>query len=190
MTAAVALKAAKKLLKKSQGSLGLQDVVEKVQKRLEKDGQHATTDVLEQWVVQSSKFRIQDDLVSLAKKKDRKRARPSSSESDSDVKKEASPSKKVRRDEPSSTRTSAEAWRREHNVVVMPAADDKKLQKKLAEKPAFFPFQSFDSDKIAAPLLEACKARFERPTPIQAQCWPILTAQCDVVGIAETGSGM
>lgn len=30
---------------------------------------------------------------------------------------------------------------------------------------------------------------FARPTPIQSQCWPILLAKRDVVGIAETGSG-
>ncbi|EED93878.1 atp-dependent RNA helicase, partial [Thalassiosira pseudonana CCMP1335] len=36
---------------------------------------------------------------------------------------------------------------------------------------------------------------FERPSPIQAQCWPVLLQtdskgrHCDVVGIAETGSG-
>jgi superfamily II DNA/RNA helicase len=35
----------------------------------------------------------------------------------------------------------------------------------------------------------ASTAGFARPTPIQSQCWPILLAKRDVVGIAETGSG-
>jgi ATP-dependent RNA helicase DBP3 len=29
--------------------------------------------------------------------------------------------------------------------------------------------------------------KFERPTPIQASCWPICLSGRDVIGIAETG---
>lgn len=32
-------------------------------------------------------------------------------------------------------------------------------------------------------------ARYTQPTPIQAMCWPILLSGCDMVGIAQTGSG-
>ena len=35
----------------------------------------------------------------------------------------------------------------------------------------------------------ACCSSFKVPTPIQAQCWPIMCAGRDVVGVAETGSG-
>ena len=31
--------------------------------------------------------------------------------------------------------------------------------------------------------------KFAKPTPIQSQCWPIMMAQRDVIGVAETGSG-
>ena len=37
-------------------------------------------------------------------------------------------------------------------------------------------------------MLSVC-ANFEAPTPIQAQCWPILSSGRDIIGIAETGSG-
>ena len=30
---------------------------------------------------------------------------------------------------------------------------------------------------------------FEKPTPIQSQCWPIIGSGRDIIGIAETGSG-
>lgn len=36
---------------------------------------------------------------------------------------------------------------------------------------------------------ELDRLKFEKPTPIQACCWPVLLSNKDVVGIAETGSG-
>merc|ERR1711892_653552 len=36
--------------------------------------------------------------------------------------------------------------------------------------------------------LQTCKD-FKTPTPIQAQCWPIIGSGRDIIGIAETGSG-
>ncbi len=36
--------------------------------------------------------------------------------------------------------------------------------------------------------LDACRG-FERPTPIQALCWPVIASGRDVIGTAETGSG-
>ena len=37
-------------------------------------------------------------------------------------------------------------------------------------------------------LLKVC-AGFAKPTPIQAQCWPVILQGHDMVGVAETGSG-
>ena len=54
----------------------------------------------------------------------------------------------------------------------------------------FAPWQSFQSAEKAfgSNILSVCKG-FKQPTPIQAQCWPILASGRDIVGIAETGSG-
>tara|TARA_B110000090_G_C13384622_1_gene447204 strand:- start:1567 stop:2889 length:1323 start_codon:yes stop_codon:yes gene_type:complete len=55
----------------------------------------------------------------------------------------------------------------------------------------FSPYQTFDVVRQHLPgsiLDVACKG-FAAPTPIQAQAWPILIAERDVIGIAETGSG-
>merc|ERR1712013_832186 len=37
-------------------------------------------------------------------------------------------------------------------------------------------------------IMKIC-AGFSNPTPIQAQCWPVLASGRDIIGIAETGSG-
>ena len=39
-------------------------------------------------------------------------------------------------------------------------------------------------------MVKQCEGKgWERPTPVQAQCWPVLSQGRDVVSVAETGSG-
>jgi ATP-dependent RNA helicase DBP3 len=52
----------------------------------------------------------------------------------------------------------------------------------------FAPLTSF-KDADFPPDIAKCTAKFTKPTPIQAQTWPILLSSRDVIGIAETGSG-
>eukprot|EP01125_Pyxidicula_operculata_P009261 TRINITY_DN305_c0_g2_i1.p1 TRINITY_DN305_c0_g2~~TRINITY_DN305_c0_g2_i1.p1 ORF type:complete len:516 (-),score=161.60 TRINITY_DN305_c0_g2_i1:37-1584(-) len=52
----------------------------------------------------------------------------------------------------------------------------------------FKPFETFSEGKFPSDLLQITKG-FEKPTPIQSQCWPIILSNKDLVGIAETGSG-
>jgi ATP-dependent RNA helicase DBP3 len=52
----------------------------------------------------------------------------------------------------------------------------------------FKPIEKFDEAPFSQDLLSVTKT-FKQPTPIQAQCWPILLAKRDAIGIAETGSG-
>eukprot|EP00930_Biecheleria_cincta_P032630 TRINITY_DN2262_c0_g2_i1.p1 TRINITY_DN2262_c0_g2~~TRINITY_DN2262_c0_g2_i1.p1 ORF type:complete len:609 (+),score=155.37 TRINITY_DN2262_c0_g2_i1:36-1829(+) len=43
---------------------------------------------------------------------------------------------------------------------------------------------------LSKPLVDAMReAGFEKPTPIQAQAWPVLSAGRDLIGVARTGSG-
>ena len=56
------------------------------------------------------------------------------------------------------------------------------------EEAGFTPFLTFDDVTLPQDIMKVCSS-FEKPTPIQAQTWPILTKGRDVVGIAETGSG-
>lgn len=50
------------------------------------------------------------------------------------------------------------------------------------------PLSKFEYTGLSKEML-ACTANFEKPSPIQAQCWPMILSGRDVVGIAETGSG-
>jgi len=52
----------------------------------------------------------------------------------------------------------------------------------------FLPIETFNNARFP-PDLESYTAKFSKPTPIQAQTWPILLSARDVIGIAETGSG-
>lgn len=50
------------------------------------------------------------------------------------------------------------------------------------------PVQSFHQLGLKKKLLRALRD-FKKPSPIQAQCWPIVLSGRDLIGIAATGSG-
>lgn len=52
----------------------------------------------------------------------------------------------------------------------------------------FNPIKSFKRSMIDKELMKVTKD-FDSPSPIQAQCWPVLLGGRDLVGIAKTGSG-
>jgi len=54
----------------------------------------------------------------------------------------------------------------------------------------FTPLTTFDaaSSFFTKEILSVTKG-FTKPTPIQAQCWPVVLARRDIIAIAETGSG-
>ena len=192
-------KAAKKALKK-EGDLKMIDLASKISRKLK------TVDIeqVKAELERSSKLVINNHVVSLKRK--RSKGGESSEEEGAETK-----SKKAKTEAPpasskkesSSTTTDIAKWREEHKIVVMHSQDDeegKKLTQQLNKMEAYFPFETFDTPKCQASihpaLLKQCTAGngFEKPSPIQAQAWPILTQQekgrkRDVVGIAETGSG-
>jgi len=52
------------------------------------------------------------------------------------------------------------------------------------------PIQTFEASNLPPQVYnEIQEAGFTEPTPIQAQCWPILAAGHDLIGIAKSGSG-
>ena len=53
----------------------------------------------------------------------------------------------------------------------------------------FGPCLEFGDSQLPKLLVEYLCATFERPTPIQSECWPISLASRDLIGIAKTGSG-
>ena len=52
----------------------------------------------------------------------------------------------------------------------------------------FKPVLTFDDANLDERCLKTCRD-FEKPTPIQSMCWPVIASGRDVIGIAETGSG-
>jgi len=50
------------------------------------------------------------------------------------------------------------------------------------------PLRTFAEAGFSSDVMQ-CTRGFDAPTPIQAQCWPILARGRDVVGVAKTGSG-
>jgi len=68
-------------------------------------------------------------------------------------------------------------FRAEHNMVITGRDSEN-----------FKPLKSFNDFCLDAKIMTVCKG-FTTPTPIQAQCWPIIASGRDIIGIAETGSG-
>ena len=95
-------------------------------------------------------------------------------------------------------------WRKEQKIVLMDAHDDedgKAATKVVNANKGYYPYSTFDAPGCVAEidpiLLKQCTEvnKFVNPSPIQAQCWPVLLhsgddgKRRDIVGIAETGSG-
>jgi hypothetical protein len=99
--------------------------------------------------------------------------------------------------------TATALWRTENKVVVViepqKPAGAGWSQDQLPER-HLLPIRSFDDLKTACDdggavgegavpeaLLRHLRSRFQRPSPIQAQAWPVLLGGYNLVGIAETG---
>jgi ATP-dependent RNA helicase DBP3 len=54
---------------------------------------------------------------------------------------------------------------------------------------SFKPARTFEESSLPSDILAAACSEFSTPTPIQSQCWPIVLAGRDIIGIAATGSG-
>jgi len=185
-----ALKAAKKILKKNDSeSMKLKDLAKLVAEKL---GDKENSKQVKKLITKSDKFSIDGKEVSLSKKK-----KKDASEADS-----SAPSKKARVGEkldssPEKSLTSIGQWRKDNKIVLKHSKDDvegREESKKINADQTYYPFESFDSCKsvIENSLIRQCTEAngFKKPSPIQAQSWPILMhKKRDVVGIAETGSG-
>lgn len=183
-----AIKAAKKSLKKSE-SMKLKALTKLVSEQL---GENTSTKQVKKWIKKSDKFVIEGKVVKLSKKR-------SGSENPSEEIK----TKKARTSPPSESLSSIQEWRKNNKIVLKHAQEDEEGRKETASinnDNLYYPYLSFNDQAckttIAASLLRQCTEAngFTKPSPIQAQSWPILMSKKDgrkrdVVGIAETGSG-
>lgn len=74
-----------------------------------------------------------------------------------------------------------------NNIVVA-----RTFSKEHGDKPIPNPVKTFEQAFHNYPeiLDEIKKAGFETPSPIQSQAWPVLLGGEDLIGIAQTGTGM
>lgn len=84
-------------------------------------------------------------------------------------------------------------FREENNNIVVQYVrfdDDKGDEKDLPPIPN--PVRTFYQAFHCYPdiLREIEKAGFEQPSPIQSQSWPVLLRGQDLIGIAQTGTGL
>lgn len=80
----------------------------------------------------------------------------------------------------SGSRRSAQEYRKQHEMKVISSFSGTVPQ----------PIQDFQAAGLPEKVLKEIQdAKFSEPTPIQAQCWPILSNGHDLIGIAKSGSG-
>ena len=75
------------------------------------------------------------------------------------------------------TKAEVKSYQSEHNITMYGKG-----------RKTFKPLRTFKELGLSAGIMKVT-AGFKAPTPIQAQCWPVLASGRDIIGIAETGSG-
>lgn len=85
------------------------------------------------------------------------------------------------------------AYREQHAIHVRSIDESVVTSDSLDADPLLAPVTEFDALDaefgLDARLVAAATGGFTRPSPIQAQCWPVLLGGKDVIGVAQTGSG-
>lgn len=209
------IKAAKKALKKSEsGSMKVKELAKSLVEKFESDDSvPSCKDTVRKLIEGSDIFEVDGKVVTLKKSSKKRKSTDDTTDSAADKKAAKKAAKKAKKEKkkPSSTATAAASsnssiaeWRTEHKIVLRdprPGPDGTAGTKELALNTAFHPWQTFDApgcaEKLSSVLVDQCTKvnGFQKPSPIQAQCWPVLLTSDsngrhrDVVGIAETGSG-
>jgi ATP-dependent RNA helicase DBP3 len=197
MAVETVLKAAKKSLKQQDsGQMKLKELAKTVIDKV--SDENVTVKMIKAWILESSKFVVDGKFVRLSRKRSVSLKIPTEGNMT------AVSTKKAKKSDDSKVEVGGAAnWRTKNKIVIMHSTDDETGQqttRSLNADTLLFPYTSFESTDckkaIGAALLNQCtKANgFDKPSPIQAQSWPILTQlnngrKRDIVGIAETGSG-
>ena len=183
----VVIKAAKKTLKRQGSAMKLKLHAKTLLEKFESDNEvPSCKNTVRKWIEESDVFEVDGKMVMLKSKK-RKSSDDEESAGGDDAKKakKAKKDKKKKKKE-SSTSTDAtpadtesiEEWRKKNKIVLKDSRtgeEGAEATKKLPGNQQFYPFQSFNdcADKIPDQLLKQCteKNGFQKPSPIQAQCW-------------------
>jgi len=188
--AEVAIKAAKKCLKKhDDGRMKIKELAKEVAEKLD----DVTPKKVKKFLSKSDKFSVDGKIISLSSINN-KRKEVGNDDADVAAGGNIASAKKPKKEEDAMPPSDMNAWRKQHKIVLKDTIDDDSTA--LNDLKEFYPYTTFHaaSGTIPQSLLSHCTAKngFTTPSPIQAQCWPVMlecTIQRDVVGIAETGSG-
>jgi len=212
-TTSATIKAAKKALKKHDSDTMKLKVLTKLVLEKLKDGDKKS---IQKIIEESDVFEVNGKVVSLVSKGKKRKVSDDEEENDSNdnsgedkkaakrAKKEA---KKKKKEETTSSSSSSDdsgddaaKWRKENKVILKDTKEDGSSED-LNSNEDYKPYYTFDDSRIktvfSKALLDQCTKvnKFTKPSPIQAQCWPVLLhpdnngRKRDIVGIAETGSG-
>ena len=178
-----AIKAAKGILmKKGDGNMKIKELAKEVLESLQVDSS-TTPKKVKKVLAKSDTFNVDGKFISLSTNK----RNPLDDTNET-------PLKKQKKDDESPL--DMVDWRTRHKIVLKDTLDDDSSA--LNDMKIYYPYTTFQAASATIPqsLLSHCTVKngFTTPSPIQAQCWPVLLEQTsdgtrDVVGIAETGSG-
>jgi len=206
----VALKAAKKMAKKvGTYSLKGKALMKKIAKKI---GEQCTLEEIKKWLASSDHFVIDGKLITFKRissvSENNTRTPTNDVQMIDDVTHYQSSSKSQLNIPCTVSKESVNRWRQDHKIllkgtITSSQSEDESttLDRLLNDSQVYFPYTSFDllkqNGEVSDILLRQCTDvnGFVKPSPIQAQCWPVLLhsgadgKQRDVIGIAETGSG-
>lgn len=176
------LKQASKYLTKKDGKMKLEKLLGKLQKKLGYDctSFFNNTTLFE---VSADGIYVQEHIGSDDSAKGDKKRKCDGISADGGKKE-----KKKKKSKVENADTDIDSWRKE-NKIVLEGANKGSSTSKIY--PPAISFSQASEAGINKVLIDYCTEtkQFTKPSPIQAQCWPILAKGKNVVGIAETGSG-
>ena len=146
---------------------------------------------LAKWITESDVFEVDGKVVTLkgSSKKRKSMEDGNSGGSDEDKKAAKKAAKKAKKEKKSKSSSSSSTpadsgsiatWRKSHKIVLRDSRNGEEgvaATKLLATNEAYYPYETFDApgcgEKIAPELIHQCVKvnGFEKPSPIQAQCW-------------------
>lgn len=193
--------AKKTLKRQESGSMKIKSLAKSVLEKTSSDEEiPSCKDTVRKWIEESDAFEVEGKMVMLKKKGDDSKKRKSVDDDDDDgdgdnegksaAKKAKKAAKRAKKDKTKTTATTSssspqdestvQAWRKTNKIVLKSSSNTEEgiaVTKSLAGNTSYFPFTAFDSpgcvEKLDAALIRQCTVvnGFERPSPIQAQCW-------------------
>ena len=136
---------------------------------------------VESAIVEESVASAVEEPVKKKKKKSKEKPTENDASDEAGETEESGPFKKkfysISAETEAMTKAEVKSYQSEHNITMYGKG-----------RKTFKPLRTFKELGFSDGIMKVT-AGFKAPTPIQAQCWPVLASGRDIIGIAETGSG-